>query len=893
MAQGFEWSFGDEGSGTRPPLGRETPSPLPWAGGRVFADRYLIEAKLGEGGMGVVFRARDAQLGRPVALKVLNRTLNEAQRARFAREGELNASLLHPDVVRVFGGGVHEGRPFLVLELVEGAQTLEEAFLARTLIERGELLVRVARAVAAAHEQGIVHRDLKFENVLVNGTGQPKVCDFGLAWRADVERLTRTGAMIGTPMFMAPEQTGLTDAIGTSPGPASDVWALGVMLYFALGGELPFRGGSLLEVLQAVLLRDPFPLPRAAPRQLESVCRRALSKHPEARFPNAGAFADALEAALPTQGRSRRLALPLCAGLAALALVASLVWAGEPDPASGALPSPSASSPAPTSASLSPSPSLAPGAQGSESAAGARGQDWRTPELETLLASAHEPTEFQPSISAEFERLQALAAGDAEAVRQLEIERLGYLYRRGRWPEVIDEVSPLLEDPGPLGARALLLRALAGLELGRDAPALRTAARDACLARWERASRGAPGPLELTIRAWAAFLDRDYTSALDFGERALRQAPELLEAILVAGLSEGALGRLEESEALLLRARALESDHPTVWEGLIALASQRSRTDEALRASQRLLSLIAPRLPRHSVTFHFGQLNNLARHAEARALLEQALAQDPGDTQWTLLLGYSRLVEGKRPRFARSLLREAYQRQPKVVEDLCQEAFPPTLAARLSKVYRGSSELTPGGEAFKQAEEALLAGEEPEGLRLLRQAAQAKVPEAQYALASSLEQGKIVPPDPVEAVRLYRLAAEAGYGLAMNNLAHCYIEGSGTPVDLAAGVRWYRRAIAAGEPRAQLSLGVLYAAGQGVPRDQAEALRLWRAAAKAGQAGAMLNLGRSYATGDGVPVDRAEALRWFELAAQDPKSRPEALRQLESLRGDSPGDEPR
>ena len=332
---GFRWSFGVVGEC----VAADVPPPGGLRSGSLFAGRYRIVEPLGRGGGGHVFRAEDQVLSRQVALKVLPELLRANQRERFLREGELTARLSHPGIVRVHGGGVsEEGRAFLVLEVVEGARTLIQATRERP--EDGlELLVQAARAVGAAHRKSIVHRDLKPENILVDDAGRVRVCDFGLASELGLDRLTKTGQMLGTPYYMAPEQ--FSASSGEPPGPATDVWALGVLLYEALTGQLPFDGATLSELMAQVAQGSPPPprkLGARANRSVEAVCLRALSKDPVSRQRDGSEFADALERALRDGGRRVPVAPFVADGVALL--LGGVLWktSADPEPA----PSPAA-----------------------------------------------------------------------------------------------------------------------------------------------------------------------------------------------------------------------------------------------------------------------------------------------------------------------------------------------------------------------------------------------------------------------------------------------------------------------------------------------------------------------------------------------------------------------
>ncbi|RMG17558.1 MAG: serine/threonine protein kinase [Planctomycetota bacterium] len=264
-----------------------------------LSGRYELLAEIGRGGMGVVYRARERGLAREVALKILlgYEHASPQQRARFAREAELTAALRHPGILRVHAAGEAGGVPWIAYEFLRGARTLGEAFGDASLRQRVGWVRDAARALGAAHRQGILHRDVKEENILVDAEGCAKVADFGLAWSEDAARLSKTGTILGTVTHLAPEQaTG--QRAGAGVGPPADVWALGVVLYRALTDELPFQGGSLPEVLLEVA-RARFPRPRAlrpeAPADLEAVCLRCLRRNPRDRYPHADALADDLE----------------------------------------------------------------------------------------------------------------------------------------------------------------------------------------------------------------------------------------------------------------------------------------------------------------------------------------------------------------------------------------------------------------------------------------------------------------------------------------------------------------------------------------------------------------------------------------------------------------------
>jgi hypothetical protein len=257
---------------------------------------YEIEAELGRGGMGVVYRARELNLKRPVALKVLLAGSHAGSRdlARFQAEATAAAAVRHPNVVQVYAVGQHGGLPFIALELLTGG-SLDARLSAGPMApaDAARVVHGIARGVQAAHDQGVVHRDLKPANVLFGPDGDPKVADFGLAKLGDTG-LTASHAVMGTPAYMAPEQA-RGDTRGA--GPAADIWALGAILYECLAGRPPFRGQSAPETLRLVCETEPAPLRRAdtrVPKDLETVALKCLEKDPARRYSSAGAVADDL-----------------------------------------------------------------------------------------------------------------------------------------------------------------------------------------------------------------------------------------------------------------------------------------------------------------------------------------------------------------------------------------------------------------------------------------------------------------------------------------------------------------------------------------------------------------------------------------------------------------------
>jgi serine/threonine protein kinase len=259
---------------------------------------YEILGELGRGGMGVVYQARQLPLQRLVALKMIlaGAYAGEADVARFRAETEAIASLDHPHIVPVYEVGQQDGRHYFSMKLIDGGSLKEQLpRLAQNPRAGVQLLARVARAIHHAHQRGLLHRDLKPANILIDKDGQPYVTDFGLARRVEGgSGLTQTGAIVGTPSYMAPEQAGGKKVLTT----AVDVYALGAILYELLTGRPPFQAETPLDIVLQVLEREPEPPHTVNPqvnRDLELISLKCLAKDPQQRYASAEALAADLE----------------------------------------------------------------------------------------------------------------------------------------------------------------------------------------------------------------------------------------------------------------------------------------------------------------------------------------------------------------------------------------------------------------------------------------------------------------------------------------------------------------------------------------------------------------------------------------------------------------------
>ena len=268
--------------------------------GEVIVERYELEELVGTGGMSSVYKARDRLLERPVALKILHEqyTLDPEYVERFRREARAVAQLAHPNIVTVIDRGEQDGRQFIVFEYIDG-ENLKQVVNregALPIREAVELTIQIARALGFAHERGIVHRDVKPQNVILGDDGRAKVTDFGIARSLDVDGVTQTGTVVGTSDYIAPEQ-----AQGRQVDAQTDVYSLGVVLYELITGDVPYDGENFVAVaMQHVHQPAPSVLDRRpdCPPRLDLVVQRAMAKDPNDRHDSMADLVDDLQASL-------------------------------------------------------------------------------------------------------------------------------------------------------------------------------------------------------------------------------------------------------------------------------------------------------------------------------------------------------------------------------------------------------------------------------------------------------------------------------------------------------------------------------------------------------------------------------------------------------------------
>jgi len=282
------------------PANRQPEPSLPPVGPSKIG-KYDVEERVGEGAMGVVYRALDPVLQRRVAIKVMSDAFaqNDDLRERFLREAQAAGSLQHPNVITIYDFGEVDGHLYIAMEFVEGQDVAE--LLAHqvplTLTNKLDIAIGVLQGLSFAHKRGIVHRDVKPANIRVDADGNARIMDFGVAHLASSE-MTRSGVMIGTPSYMAPEQI-----VGGKVGPETDIFSVGAVLYELLTGSRPFAGGPLQAVMYRVLSETPMPLDVAAPglpAKLNEIVMRALTKDPEKRYSSALTMANDLLAVRAT-----------------------------------------------------------------------------------------------------------------------------------------------------------------------------------------------------------------------------------------------------------------------------------------------------------------------------------------------------------------------------------------------------------------------------------------------------------------------------------------------------------------------------------------------------------------------------------------------------------------
>ncbi len=751
---------------------------------------YVVRGVVGRGAMGMVLRGYDPAVGREVAIKLLLAAADPAQRARFAREGRLVAALDHPGIVRIHSAGeLPDGRPYLAFELVEGARTLADALRELPRLERLRVVVEVARALGHAHARGVVHRDLKPENVLLDAAGHARLADFGVAIAGDQERLTRTGALVGTPLYMAPEQLGHRTG---EVGPAVDVWALGVLLYEALTDALPFQGTSLPELVAAIARARPTPprgLDRSVPAGVEAVCLRALRADPAARYPDGSAFADDLERALvggrpaaAERAASRRLALGALA-LAALALGALAVWAWTREAAS---PPESAAAPPTAPADASADEVTTPEPPGWRLRAGQRFHSRVTFLIGRLAPPPALAEAYRLTVDLD-EHVRAVEAGWAAIEARLARIRLR------------------ANDPMPFD-----------LDTAGTIPDFFAWRPDCTFTYRLELATGRPSHAEGLTALRRSFIRLDRQSGLGLAiDRALillddeRFATGIGPLLAVPTWTDGPTARLEQSlEVGLVSDTRVDVTYEVAFDGLDTRA--------------RMLGWRAP--PTYADSVRALTIEERSQRFADGRLLAAVLA---GETDLTAP-------------------QEAVRFRFRITYDGSGVEEPGAVAGDpYERLYREGAEKGQPQAMVELAQALGARAAHEEALMWLERAAQAGSAKALFKLALAHHEGRGTPKDSTRAVALGMRAGAAGEARGYALAGELLLEGDGLPPerrDVQRGLELLRRAAEAGHGPATLYLARTLRAGKRVPLDLAGAAEAYQLAVADGNATAMLEL---------------------------------------------------
>jgi eukaryotic-like serine/threonine-protein kinase len=583
--------------------------PRPHVSGLPQVPGYAVEAELGRGGMGVVYKARHLRLNRTVTLKMLLAGVYAGPQdlARFLREAEAEAGLQHPHVVQVHDVGEHDGRPYFTMELVEGGSLAERLRgTPQPARQAAALVATLAEAVRVAHQGGIVHRDLKPANILLTADGTPKISDFGLARRLQGEAgLTQSGVPVGTPSYMAPEQArGQTHVIG----PAADIYALGAILYELLTGRPPFRAETAAETVLQVISQEPATPSRLnakVPRDLDTICLKCLRKEPEKRYASAGALADDLK----RFGEGRPIqARPLGRG--------ARLWRwGRRNPAAAAL----------VATALAVVGLAVGGALW-----------WQRQQAER---------------NAETARHEGRAAQAVEA----RLEQAAALEKQGRWPEAraaLDVAPVVLDSPAQANLRERLRQARADADMVAALEEIRLRLLEHRKSHEPNASRGERLYGE-AFRRYGIDLAR-----LEPAEAASRIRSSAIRTTLLAFLYNWVFYWESDADRARLRA-VLDLADDDEWRRRLrsTLASYDAAKREELLAAPE-----ARDQPPVLVAGLAGLLIHGPQGEAARALLHKAQQRHPEDFWINFQLGY--LLQDQRPQEAVGFLRAAVASRP-------------------------------------------------------------------------------------------------------------------------------------------------------------------------------------------------------------------------------------
>jgi len=822
--------------------------------------RYQVREKLGSGAFGSVYRAYDPQLDREIALKILRPEALSSPLAveRFRREARAAAKMHHPHIVPVHDAGQH-GKHFFIASAFIRGRTLASAIPEEGLDQRrtAQLALQLVEALAYAHQQGVLHRDVKPANIMVDDQDNLYLMDFGLAgWAEQAStRLTEAGVVMGTPAYMAPEQ-----ARGDvrQVGPAADLYSAGVVLYEMLTGRVPFEG-SLAMVLFNVVRAPPPPPSRHRPGldpRLEAICLKALAKQTAERYLSGQEMAAALQGWL--QGQESRPLLNLPAA---------------------------------------PRPQPAPPTMGRAHPPGSSPDEGREKVVHSPVAkSLSLPTPLADAVS---EPGSVVPIGGGP--RKQRSRSSGVPSRRGRLQEAgaeLDEAQPhgplqerrpwLLTAgvvvAGALGLAVLLFPIRFPWRSEVPPPDLRADIEE-CLKLNRIGKSGSPyiekaAPLRIAV--WRA---------------AAEQGSPEGQFLLSRCLELGAGTAKNDAEAIQWCRKAADQGYPLAQHNLGA----RSVTGEGVARDEVAAAQWYRKAADQGFVWSQHNLGDCYRDGrgvpkdvtEAVKWYRKAAGQGfpPAQNNLGACSANAWGVPKDEAEAVKWYRKAAEQGNPEAQFNLglCHEKGQGVPRDDKEAVgwYRKAAEQNnaPGqnnlGNCYLHGRG--LTKDDKEAVKWFRKAIEQNNANAQNNLGDCYFNAWGVPRDEREAVEWFRKAAHQGNDLAQNSLGICHANGWGVSKDDSEAVKWYRQAADQGLALAQFSLGCCYHNGQGVPSDEEEAVKWYRQAADQGNDLAQYNLGACYDKGQGVPNDKTEAVKWYRKAADQGNAR--AKERLKKLAG--------